>query len=665
MFFATGAALDRRDAAAGAAARARCSPGSRGGPPAAARARRSASSLASAGRRGAAINRGLVVVGLLLAFGVSLGIFTATYDQQARVDAQLTLGADVVVTAPPGTIARSATSPARSHRVSGRHGDDRARPLLRLRRPRPPGHIRHRPERRSPGPPRCATPTSSAGARRQMLEPPAHDPRRDPRLAGDDHRLLARARDLLKLRVLDQRNRQVPRRPFHVVGTVQEFPSAPRDSFMVTNLELPRARRRTTPGPNVVFAKHERQPGARSRAASPPRPAADGTTVKNIASRPRRPSSSITTVDLTGISRIEEVFAVVLAAARDGALRCGRDRRAASRARHDGGDRRAAAAHRGVRVERGGLVLGAALAPGRRARLAAGTDAGRDAHPRLRPSAGPPRDPLGLPGRHSAGLPPCRCSSPPCWHAACWAACRWARSFASIEESSPGGGILKRCRHHAYWWWRTTPGSAISRRGLREEGFAVRAVARRRRAGRASSSSGRPDHRHRPARRRRARRLPGPSRAGRPLPRSVPDRPGRDHRPPRRASAPEATTTSPSRLTSPSSSRGCRRSCGAAAATASTTVGDLRLDPATHAVSVRRRTVPMTPTEFRLLARTGLAAERDAAAPRARRGPAGPTVRSSTTTRSTSTWPACGGSSASWEAPPSSRTVHGVGYQLQ
>ena len=61
--------------------------------------------LASAGRRGAAINRGLVVVGLLLAFGVNLGIFSATYNQQAAVDAQLTLGADVTVTAPPGVTA--------------------------------------------------------------------------------------------------------------------------------------------------------------------------------------------------------------------------------------------------------------------------------------------------------------------------------------------------------------------------------------------------------------------------------------------------------------------------------------------------------------------------------------------------------------------------------
>src|SRR5207247_5128905 len=41
-----------------------------------------------------------------LAFGVNLGIFSATYDQQAKVDAQLTLGADVTATAPPGVAAR-------------------------------------------------------------------------------------------------------------------------------------------------------------------------------------------------------------------------------------------------------------------------------------------------------------------------------------------------------------------------------------------------------------------------------------------------------------------------------------------------------------------------------------------------------------------------------
>ena len=67
--------------------------------------------LASAGRRGPAINRGLLVLGLLLAFGVNLGIFAATYDQQARVDAQLTLGADVVAT---GAVRRHRATRARA-----------------------------------------------------------------------------------------------------------------------------------------------------------------------------------------------------------------------------------------------------------------------------------------------------------------------------------------------------------------------------------------------------------------------------------------------------------------------------------------------------------------------------------------------------------------------
>src|SRR2546428_10157224 len=74
--------------------------------------------LASASRRGTAINRGLLLVGLLLAFGVSLGLFSATYKQQAKVDANLTLGADVVVQAPPGSIA-SRNLPAKVARVPG------------------------------------------------------------------------------------------------------------------------------------------------------------------------------------------------------------------------------------------------------------------------------------------------------------------------------------------------------------------------------------------------------------------------------------------------------------------------------------------------------------------------------------------------------------------
>ncbi|MDX6606027.1 MAG: putative transport system permease protein, partial [Solirubrobacterales bacterium] len=74
--------------------------------------------VSSLGRRAAPVNRGLVVIGLLLAFAVSLSIFTATYNQQATVDAQLTLGADVTVTSPPG-VAASSSLPAKVASVPG------------------------------------------------------------------------------------------------------------------------------------------------------------------------------------------------------------------------------------------------------------------------------------------------------------------------------------------------------------------------------------------------------------------------------------------------------------------------------------------------------------------------------------------------------------------
>jgi putative ABC transport system permease protein len=67
-------------------------------------------------------------------------------------------------------------------------------------------------------------------------------------------------------------------------------------------------------GPNVVFAKANGDPAAVARRVA----AATkqfGTIVKDIKQQSIQTVSSITTVDLTGISRIEELFAVVLAAA--------------------------------------------------------------------------------------------------------------------------------------------------------------------------------------------------------------------------------------------------------------------------------------------------------------------------------------------------------------
>jgi len=267
--------------------------------------------LASAGRRGAAINRGLLVAGLLLAFGVNLGLFAATYDQQARVDAQLTLGADVVATAPPGAIRRHALEQrvAQLPGVAGTTALDHSYAYVG-------------PDLQDIFGIDARTLTRGTSVRDSYF------------LGGSAARTLARLRstpdgvlvsretisdyslrlgDLLKLRTLDRASGRFRVVPFHVAGVVQEFPAAPRDSFMVANLDY-LVRATHDAGPNVLFVKASGDPVAVSRhVAATTR--AQGTLVKNIRQQTAQTVSSITTVDLGGISRIEEGFALALAAA--------------------------------------------------------------------------------------------------------------------------------------------------------------------------------------------------------------------------------------------------------------------------------------------------------------------------------------------------------------
>src|SRR5262249_10147212 len=112
--------------------------------------------------------------------------------------------------------------------------------------------------------------------------------------------------DLLRLRVLDRARGRFHVVPFHVVGVVQAFPSAPRDSFVGTNLDYLEQLTHEQ-GPNVVFVKSAGDPRALAHtlAAATSR---DGTTVRDIRGQTAQTVSSITTVDLAGISHIEEVF---------------------------------------------------------------------------------------------------------------------------------------------------------------------------------------------------------------------------------------------------------------------------------------------------------------------------------------------------------------------
>ncbi|HSS04408.1 MAG TPA: ABC transporter permease [Solirubrobacterales bacterium] len=267
--------------------------------------------LASASRRGPAINRGLVFVGLLLAFGVSLGVFAATYNEQAGVDAQLTLGADIAATAPPGVAAKqglaetiaavpgvSAASPVdHSYAYVGPDLQDtfgiKPATIGKATTLRDSyflgggaGEMMHRLE---------STPDGVIVSKETITDYSLHEG------------------DLLRLRVLDHANGKFRTIPFHVVGAVQEFPSAPRDSFMVANLSYLRKADRAG-GPNVVFASTPEDPAkVAGRVAAATK--GYGVTVKDIRQQAVQTVSSITTVDLTGISHLEQAFAIILAAA--------------------------------------------------------------------------------------------------------------------------------------------------------------------------------------------------------------------------------------------------------------------------------------------------------------------------------------------------------------
>jgi len=267
--------------------------------------------LASAGRRGTALNRGLIVLGLLLAFGVNVAVFTATYDQQARVDAQLTLGADVVATAPPGAVAKNGLV-RRVAATAGAAGVSAVDHSYAYVGPDLQDIFGIDP----------VTLTRGTSLRDSYF------------LGGSAAQMLGRLRatpdgvlvsketitdyslnpgDLLRLRVLDHRSGAFRIAPFHVVGVVQEFPAAPRDSFMVANLSYLQ-RVSHDPGPNILLVRAGGDPTALARRVATAT-SRYGTTVKDIRRQTVETASSITTVDLRGISRIEEAFVLVLAAA--------------------------------------------------------------------------------------------------------------------------------------------------------------------------------------------------------------------------------------------------------------------------------------------------------------------------------------------------------------
>jgi putative ABC transport system permease protein len=258
--------------------------------------------------------RAIVLLALALSFAASTATFNATYRQQAEADAQLTNGADVTVTVSGGSSAHPQAA-AQIASVPGVRGVEPLQhryayigPDLQDLYGVRPDHIRD------------VTALQDAyfqgGTASGLMHTLAVKP--DSILVSaetvKDYQL--HPGDLLNLRLVDIRTSTPRTVPFHYIGIVAEFPTAPKDSFFVANATYIGEQTGTdTVGTFLVDTGGRHTTPITQQIQSLLGPTVKVTDVANIRGQV---GSSLTSVDLAGLTRIELTFALLLAAAAGG-----------------------------------------------------------------------------------------------------------------------------------------------------------------------------------------------------------------------------------------------------------------------------------------------------------------------------------------------------------
>jgi putative ABC transport system permease protein len=282
---------------------------------------------ATMGRQRSVLARAVALLALTVAFAASTGVFNATYHAQAEVDARLTNGADVTVTESPG----SNVGPAGAAQLRQVRGVRSVEPLqhrfayvgadLQDLYGVDPSTIQ------AAG--KLQNSWFQGGSATSLMQ----------RLQQHPDGILVSAEtvkdfqlhpgDLLRLRLLDGRTKRFVTVPFHYLGVAKEFPTAPTDSFLVANARyVAKATGSDAVGSFLVQTDGTSPATVAQRVRS-----AVGATaqVSDIATSRRVVGSNLTAVELSGLTRVELGFALVLAAAASGlALALGlRERRRA------------------------------------------------------------------------------------------------------------------------------------------------------------------------------------------------------------------------------------------------------------------------------------------------------------------------------------------------
>ncbi|EJZ22842.1 ABC transporter permease (plasmid) [Rhizobium sp. Pop5] len=269
---------------------------------------------ATLGRQSPRLSAGIGLAALAFAFAASTAIFNATYQAQTRIDAELTNGADITVT---GTSAVPASQAL--ERLSKLPGIVASEPM------------QHRyayvgtdlQDLYGIDPVRIGTATAMSdayfanGDARATLTELTQTP--DGVLVSqetvNDYQL-SRG-DSINLRLQNAADHQYHVVPFHIVGVVREFPTAPKDSFLVANAAYV-AQQTGSAESEIVLIRSNGDPARIARAAQSAAAGLPGLKVSQIGDAVALIGSSLTAVDLAGLTRLELIFALVMLAASGG-----------------------------------------------------------------------------------------------------------------------------------------------------------------------------------------------------------------------------------------------------------------------------------------------------------------------------------------------------------
>jgi putative ABC transport system permease protein len=263
------------------------------------------------------IARGAAGLAVAMGLAVSTAIFTSTYDAQSRLDVALTVGSDVAVVEPPG----SSVGPQAATTLGNVAGVQAVEPLQHRF-----GYVG--PDLQDLYGIQASTfarvaPLQDAFVPGSTISKTLASLQSTPDgvlLSAETlHDYQLHAGDLIRIRLQTGTNDTYRPVDFHVVGQVTEWPTAPKDSFIVANADY--ITQQT--GSNAVgtFLVSTGNPAATAAAlAGAPSVAGSGARVQDISSAGSQVTSvsGLAGTDLSGLSRLELGFGVLLALACSG-----------------------------------------------------------------------------------------------------------------------------------------------------------------------------------------------------------------------------------------------------------------------------------------------------------------------------------------------------------